>query len=547
MKKITILMFFLITHLFVKAQVTETYVPNIYNIENNSGASIPFYQKDGFIYCISSDLNGNGKIFKINQITNSITEIQNVGAFNYGYPKYIGEYNDKLVFKIGSNLYEFCFINTSDNTLTIINSNSLSKNIFQNYLIGGEEKINIDNGTVSNIGITNAEYNNQPINISTTETNIIINNSYYTLHEEYLPYTNYIYSNKIFKLTNNGNDLDYNLQYIAPSNSTIHGLHNGLYNNDLDFFEINNKIMFFENLHSSTFPLYSFLKSYDINNNQVNTLLTLSSTSSFDAFYKCFIYNNELYFYSFHTPSLIRKTDGIIVDNSNLTDADKYNFFNTSWYLPNTNFIEYQGFMYSLKNINPSSFNRNFIRFDGVNSTTISTNFYKVDAAIIHNNIMYFSGLYYNNILFDGIFSFDGIEFKKLDLGLASESVANNTSLYAYNNYLFFGNGQSLIKVNLNTVNTVNTSTLNIISNESANSEFILQPNPIKNKFAIQNISNSIESFSYEIYSMEGKILKFGKSNFNDTLDIENFSNGVYIIQIKTENEKKAIFKIIKK
>lgn len=54
------------------------------------------------------------------------------------------------------------------------------------------------------------------------------------------------------------------------------------------------------------------------------------------------------------------------------------------------------------------------------------------------------------------------------------------------------------------------------------------------------------ESFKYIILDLTGRILKRGNARFNEQINIENLTNGNYIIQIETKNGKKLTEKLIK-
>jgi len=90
------------------------------------------------------------------------------------------------------------------------------------------------------------------------------------------------------------------------------------------------------------------------------------------------------------------------------------------------------------------------------------------------------------------------------------------------------------------------TSTLGVNENETKKKNLIIIPNPTKNFIQIQNKLNSIESFEYKIFDLLGRIIKSGKSKYNEQINIESLTNGNYIIQIEMENGEKSAYKIIK-
>lgn len=87
----------------------------------------------------------------------------------------------------------------------------------------------------------------------------------------------------------------------------------------------------------------------------------------------------------------------------------------------------------------------------------------------------------------------------------------------------------------------------NPLSNESFfENSTIIYPNPIDNYFTIKNNNTTSENFNYRIIDVTGRVVKNGISKFNENLNIENFSNGIYVIKIETENGEKLSKKLIK-
>ena len=60
------------------------------------------------------------------------------------------------------------------------------------------------------------------------------------------------------------------------------------------------------------------------------------------------------------------------------------------------------------------------------------------------------------------------------------------------------------------------------------------------------NKLNSIESFEYKIFDLLGRVIKSGKSKYNEQINIESLTNGNYIIQIEIEKGEKSAEKLIK-
>lgn len=94
-----------------------------------------------------------------------------------------------------------------------------------------------------------------------------------------------------------------------------------------------------------------------------------------------------------------------------------------------------------------------------------------------------------------------------------------------------------LVKMSLNNLGLEEVSSVK---------KLLIYPNPSKNTFTINNIENAFSDFEYKIIDLAGRIIKNGKSKFNEQINIENLTSGNYIIQIETEDRKIATEKLIK-
>jgi hypothetical protein len=83
-----------------------------------------------------------------------------------------------------------------------------------------------------------------------------------------------------------------------------------------------------------------------------------------------------------------------------------------------------------------------------------------------------------------------------------------------------------------------------LLSNELFEDEYIsIYPNPVA---SILNLQTELSDFNYTIYSIEGKIVKQGKSNISETsVDVSNLNAGIYLVELES-NGSKSIKKIIK-
>ena len=75
------------------------------------------------------------------------------------------------------------------------------------------------------------------------------------------------------------------------------------------------------------------------------------------------------------------------------------------------------------------------------------------------------------------------------------------------------------------------------------NSKINIYPIPAKNEITISNIQ---EPFSYIIYDLSGKKLRFEKNQNNNTINIEELKSGIYMIEITNSKNHKSASKIIK-
>ena len=89
-------------------------------------------------------------------------------------------------------------------------------------------------------------------------------------------------------------------------------------------------------------------------------------------------------------------------------------------------------------------------------------------------------------------------------------------------------------------------NSLSISEIENSNNKISIYPNPTNNFITIQNKQNPTENFEYKIVDLTGRIVKCGKSKFNEQINIESLTNGNYIIQIEIEKGEKSAEKLIK-
>jgi uncharacterized delta-60 repeat protein len=119
-------------------------------------------------------------------------------------------------------------------------------------------------------------------------------------------------------------------------------------------------------------------------------------------------------------------------------------------------------------------------------------------------------------------------------------NVDNDSFVLAYSGgSVTFGNRTYLAKFNGLTLG------IDSILNEEKDNVLIIFPNPSKNHVTIQNKLNSSENFIYEIIDLIGRITKKGTSRFNEKINVEDLTNGTYIINVSTAIGNKFSEKII--
>lgn len=73
--------------------------------------------------------------------------------------------------------------------------------------------------------------------------------------------------------------------------------------------------------------------------------------------------------------------------------------------------------------------------------------------------------------------------------------------------------------------------------------DFSIYPNPVSTTL---NLQTELNDFNYTIYSIEGKIVKQGKSNISETsIDVSHLNAGIYLVELES-NGSKTVQKIIK-
>ncbi|MGM0376622.1 MAG: family 16 glycosylhydrolase [Bacteroidota bacterium] len=65
---------------------------------------------------------------------------------------------------------------------------------------------------------------------------------------------------------------------------------------------------------------------------------------------------------------------------------------------------------------------------------------------------------------------------------------------------------------------------------------FKIWPNPAKNSLYFEDLSSDVKS--YQIYSMEGRIVTQGTIDYKNTIDVSNLHNGLFVLILRTNNNQ---------
>jgi len=73
-------------------------------------------------------------------------------------------------------------------------------------------------------------------------------------------------------------------------------------------------------------------------------------------------------------------------------------------------------------------------------------------------------------------------------------------------------------------------------------------PNPTIDELKLKITEQNLYDYSYQLYDCEGKILTYNKINIEESsINMKDYSNAVYFLDVKLKDKKIKTFKIIKK
>lgn len=81
-------------------------------------------------------------------------------------------------------------------------------------------------------------------------------------------------------------------------------------------------------------------------------------------------------------------------------------------------------------------------------------------------------------------------------------------------------------------------------SNENHKTEIQVYPNPAKDFIILKNKKK--ENFVYQIFDLSGRMIKTGKGNFNEKIDVKNLGKGNYVLQVQSVSGEKFNGNLIK-
>ena len=137
-------------------------------------------------------------------------------------------------------------------------------------------------------------------------------------------------------------------------------------------------------------------------------------------------------------------------------------------------------------------------------------------------------------------FTYDGVSS---NTGVAGVSYPNGTGGVEYLGFAIEGVKDNNQRINLIDYILQKYSGLLTVDNSFISKNIELYPNPTSGLIQISN-PNSIHIYSVDVYNIYGQKLQ---SNYqNNSVDISNLSNGIYMVRIEDDNGKQGTFKVIK-
>ena len=132
----------------------------------------------------------------------------------------------------------------------------------------------------------------------------------------------------------------------------------------------------------------------------------------------------------------------------------------------------------------------------------------------------------------------------------ANSTIQNPTHTYANNGKFYITLNSTLNGCSAQKIDSVNIIATALQNNISFVDKISVYPNPTENYIRIELNAKKTSTFNITLISVDGKIILNKEykntSVINDELDLKNQSTGIYLLQIKSENEQ-ATYQVIKK
>ena len=117
-------------------------------------------------------------------------------------------------------------------------------------------------------------------------------------------------------------------------------------------------------------------------------------------------------------------------------------------------------------------------------------------------------------------------------------------------NYLISGSGnnETLVLTDSNgDFLTYGRQVLSVTDIDSNNTSISIKENPVKENILLVSNFNEFEDLSYQVFSMEGKLILNGKLHDNKTVNVSGLDSGMYLIRINSAKNYYETLKFVKK
>jgi Secretion system C-terminal sorting domain len=519
MKKIITILIMLFA-LVISAQ-TQIQMPAGYGRNDVNGfvpgAAEPFYSYNGYLYCkahLQSNITGfSGAIFKVNEATNVATQITGpIISYDSIQLSNFQIYNDEIFCTLNN---EVVRINPNSNTFSKTSSIGFEFAVLNNKIFGAGGIYDLISNTYS--VFMNPE--NPAEVLQGLEGFDLYNNAIYCTRTIFNGPSINQYESKIYKILD-ANSIQ--LLYTNPSNGYYQGFDNS---KPVTF---NNKLCYrFRNVTTQT----NSVLSYNLDNNSISTIFTYEPIDLMNSHY---VYNNNIYFNNSLDQTLVSNgiSPAVLTNIPNIISQGGGNFvFNTDSPLFGSGgknaSILYNNKMFGLKTRYDANIPANVQEIRKTDGTLAGT------SIIYSSNDQLYSAIVVNNKLY--FFRFTAVGgFGELREYNDQSQQLTLVSLFGLKSYLYGVNNSIYFYGSVNGNNglyKLNTNTLSNKKNPQSQT-FSISPNPTNSTL---NIQTQQKINTINIIDLIGR--KTSITNFeNNKIDVSNLQNGVYFLEIATEN-----------